>query len=431
MGGSRGELTAGPCACPPRSRRPPPPAALPPRSPLRAPPPASASFSAGFRRCAWRCGGIRRARPAKRTARLLLHNSAHRPVVPRVAGFVSEATRRPHDGTVSLFDPDAAAVAVEFARDPQQRSARTLQRRAATRGNGVVRVRAGAFADEGAWNATSSLERYRARIRAVVRTRSTSPVLCRESAAAVWGIPRIGLWPEDVHLADVARTRPTSRNGVIWHQDRIDASEIVEIDGVFATDLVRTLVDLARTMPFAGAVVALDAGTRPRFEAPGQGVMPGASKQELLTRLDATSSSRGRRAATTSISFCDAASGSVGESLSRTRMHELGFPPPLLQVRMPRPDGPDDIVDFDWPEHRLFGEFDGRGKYVREEFTRGRQIADIVIAEKQREDRIRRRHRPFAVRWDWRVARDSRLLAQCLQEAGLPRSNPRPRRSAT
>jgi hypothetical protein len=119
--------------------------------------------------------------------------------------------------------------------------------------------------------------------------------------------------------------------------------------------------------------------------------------------------------------FGDEASGSVGESLSRAQMHLLGFPAPRLQVRMTRPDGPDDIVDFDWPEFALFGEFDGHGKYLRSEYTKGRDIADIIIAEKRREDRIRRRHRPFAARWDWAVARRPQLLAQHLEEAGLPR----------
>ncbi|MBT2517159.1 hypothetical protein J7E29_06910 [Streptomyces sp. ISL-90] len=133
----------------------------------------------------------------------------------------------------------------------------------------------------------------------------------------------------------------------------------------------------------------------------------------------------------TAIAFGDQASGSVGESLSRGQMHLLGFPAPRLQVRMPRPDGRDDIVDFDWPEFGLFGEFDGHGKYLRSEYTRGRAIADVVIAEKRREDRIRRRHRPFAVRWEWSIARRPRLLAQHLEEAGLPRVRHRARHFAT
>jgi hypothetical protein len=325
-----------------------------------------------------------------------------------------------HAGLVSLFDPDARPLDVEFTRAPTSRSARTLQRQAASGGD-VVRVRAGAFADANAWQATSSLERYRARIRAVISTRSVPPVLCRESAAAMWGIPRLGRWPDAVHLADVGRTRPRSRNGVVWHQDRLDASEVVELEGVLVTDLVRTLVDLARVTPFLGAVVSLDYGMRSHLALPTGRWVRGASQDELTERLDALASARGRRTALAAIAFGDGASDSVGESLSRGQMHVLGFPPPRLQVKMPRYDGHDDIVDFDWPEFGLFGEFDGRGKYLRGEYTRGRTVADIVIAEKEREDRIRRRHRPFAVRWDWRIACRAQLLARRLEEGGLRR----------
>lgn len=329
-----------------------------------------------------------------------------------------------HPEAVSLFNPDAEPVDVDFGRSTNSPSARTLQRRASAGGSGLVRIRAGVFAEKPAWDATSSLEQYRARIRAVVGTRSARPVLCRESAAAIWGIPRLGLWPEQVHLADVGRTRPRSRNGVVWHQDRIDADEVVEIDGYFVTDLARTLVDLARVTTFLGAVVALDAGVRSNFQLPNGERVRGATKDVLMDRLETATSTRGRRAARSAIEFCDGASGSVGESLSRGQMHLLGVPAPRLQVRMPRPDGPDDIVDFDWPEFGLFGEFDGNGKYLRSEYLGDMDTADAVIAEKRREDRIRRRHRPFAVRWGWNTALRQRRLARRMDEAGLPRYSP-------
>ena len=321
---------------------------------------------------------------------------------------------------MNLFDPDARPVPVEFARAPSGRSARTLQRHAAS-AEDLVRLRPGVFADVGAWEVASSLERHRARIRAVISTRSVPPVLCQESAAAIWGIPRLGRWPEVVHLADVGRTRPRSRNGIVWHQDRLEASEVIELDGLLVTNLTRTLADLARVSPFLGAVVSLDYGMRTHVALPKGGRVPGTSRPELTERLERGASARGRLKARTAIAFADGASDSVGESLSRGQMYLLGFPAPALQVRMPRSDGRDDIVDFDWPESGLFGEFDGHGKYLRNEYARGREIADIIIDEKRREDRIRRRHRPFAVRWDWAVARRPQLLAQSLEEAGLPR----------
>ena len=60
---------------------------------------------------------------------------------------------------------------------------------------------------------------------------------------------------------------------------------------------------------------------------------------------------------------------SVGESLSRSQMHLLDFPPPLLQATFDRSDGAIDRVDFDWPEFGLFGEFDGDVKYLDPEVS--------------------------------------------------------------
>lgn len=109
-------------------------------------------------------------------------------------------------------------------------------------------------------------------------------------------------------------------------------------------------------------MVALDHGMRSQVVLPSGGWVPGAGRAQLTERLECAASPRGRGAARTAIAFGDEASGSVGESLSRAQMHVLGFPAPRLQTRMPQPDGPDDIVDFDWPEFGLFGEFDGHGK---------------------------------------------------------------------
>lgn len=65
--------------------------------------------------------------------------------------------------------------------------------------------------------------------------------------------------------------------------------------------------------------------------------------------------------------------------------------------------GPDGCVlgtaDFGWPEHGVAGEFDGAVKYGR--LVRAGQVpADVLIAEKRREDAMRTVLRGF-VRWTW------------------------------
>lgn len=78
------------------------------------------------------------------------------------------------------------------------------------------------------------------------------------------------------------------------------------------------------------------------------------------------------------------------ESLSRVRLVACGLPEPSLQVPFYDSDGLIGIVDMYWEELGVIGEADGLLKY--------RTGADL-IAEKRREDRLRRQ-KPV-VRWDW------------------------------
>ena len=99
-------------------------------------------------------------------------------------------------------------------------------------------------------------------------------------------------------------------------------------------------------------------------------------------------------------------------------MHRLGFVAPDLQVRF-ETDGFLDIADFGWEEAAAAGEFDGEVKYRSERYRRGRSIEDVVIAEKNRENRIRR-CRPRFARWDWSDLQQGRLDA-ILRRAGIPK----------
>ncbi|MFO7688962.1 MAG: hypothetical protein R6W83_00140, partial [Cryobacterium sp.] len=67
------------------------------------------------------------------------------------------------------------------------------------------------------------------------------------------------------------------------------------------------------------------------------------------------------------------------------------------------------------------GEFDGRGKYITEEFTQGRTTAQVVLDEKRREDRVRALGPTFS-RWDWETARDPVVFGRFLGNHGIPRA---------
>jgi hypothetical protein len=99
-------------------------------------------------------------------------------------------------------------------------------------------------------------------------------------------------------------------------------------------------------------------------------------------------------------------------------MHLQGLPAPILQKEFRDGAGLIGYVDFWWPEFELIGEFDGLGKYTRTEMLAGRSPAEVVIAEKVREDRLRALG-PRVVRWGWESAISPPRLAEVLRRAGL------------
>ncbi len=77
------------------------------------------------------------------------------------------------------------------------------------------------------------------------------------------------------------------------------------------------------------------------------------------------------------------------ESVTRYRLHQLGFARPRLQVPVPRPDGGSFWMDIAVEQSRTFIECDGRTKY-RDDRLRGERSADdVVLQEKVREDWVR------------------------------------------
>lgn len=296
-------------------------------------------------------------------------------------------------------------------------------RRAAVTGQ-KRRLLRGVYAPSSLWDSADDDARYLLRIKAVVLTRRTQPVLSHYSAARVWGLPILGRWPSEVHIVTPGSGTRGSRNGIVWHRSDLGDDEVVEVDGLLVTSRLRTMVDLARSTGFASAVATLDAGLRERYTLPDGRRDRAILKEELVEAVAALGTVRGCRPANVAAAFADGHSGSVGESASRASVHQAGLPAPLLQVHYPRPDGYDDIVDFMWePQHHvrrrpLLGEFDGKIKYTRNQFMGGRSIEDVVFEEKVREDRLREPGRDMA-RWLWEAALSPARLRAKLLAAGL------------
>jgi hypothetical protein len=280
--------------------------------------------------------------------------------------------------------------------------------RAAERGR-LLRVHHGVYAPAGSWARLTETSRYSYRVLGAAAASRTSPIVSHISAAVLNGAPVIGPMPMLIHVLCTVAAGTRTEHRMRKHASPDLSTDIEHRGQLTMTGLTRTVVEVAADCSFLTAVGVADwalAGGR-------------VTKEGLRSMLDELRIRRGRTKALRVIEFSDGRSGSPGESLSRVRMHEGGFPVPELQKRFDDADGLAGIVDFWWPDHDLIGEFDGVSKYVREEITEGRDITQIVLDEKWREDRLRACG-PRVTRWDWSTAWPPYGLYAHLLKAGLP-----------
>lgn len=241
------------------------------------------------------------------------------------------------------------------------------------------RIRRGAYVDEALWAKLTPLERYQVKILAVVGTRRCAHVVAFDSAAALWGYPRMGPWPAVIHIIADPASGARSRNGVAVHRDHLEPEDVVEIDGMLVTSPQRTLVDLARTAERGVSVAAIDRALNERRSTPRNRV----AVQQLLDVYDRVVTPRGGRRARTVIDFSDGG------------------------------------ADNPAPDYLAIGELDGLGKYLKEEYLGTMTPGQAVVEEKIREDALRAEGNRFA-RWLPDDALHPAELRRILLEAGLP-----------
>ena len=216
-----------------------------------------------------------------------------------------------------------------------------------------LRLRRNHYMSQETWDGLSPTERLQVMVHVVSASAERRKVASHCSAAGVWSIPLIGPVPEQAEI--VVPDRSAGRSpGVIRHRSQNCPKGVLH-DGVWVTPPARTAVDLARVRSLASGVAALDHVLHHRM----------ASRAELIREQEAIPrGGRGRQRARLAVALADEKSESAGESLSRVRLFELGYPRPTLQhefhdergVFVGRPD-------MYWRQHKIIGEFDGRVKY--------------------------------------------------------------------
>jgi hypothetical protein len=243
----------------------------------------------------------------------------------------------------------------------------------------VTRLRRGAYVPSDDERLRRPESRHVLLVRATVPGLTAGSVVSHASAAALHGLPVWAVGLERVHVTRRGSGGGRVSRGLHLHVAPLDPFEVVEVDGILVTSVARTILDMARSVPFTQAVVVAD----------GALFTGRVVHDDLRAAQERAARWRGGPRALRVVDFSSELAESPGESRSRVAMGRAELPRPVLQWKVYAADGRFlGRVDFGWPELGTVGEFDGLVKYGRL-VPEGSAPADVVVAEKLREDALR------------------------------------------
>lgn len=112
--------------------------------------------------------------------------------------------------------------------------------------------------------------------------------------------------------------------GIVVRNERIDADELVDIDGMLVTNPARTALDLARHLPRNQAVRHLDA----------LGRATGVRARDALLLSERHRKARGLRRSKVALALMDPGADSPKETWLRLVLIDAGLSPPRTQIRV-------------------------------------------------------------------------------------------------
>lgn len=251
-------------------------------------------------------------------------------------------------------------------------------------------VRRGWYIARSCWEQLSPESRHRAEVVAAAFSEAGSdPVFSHVSAAVLWNLPLYRVRPTRVHVM-TAPNRRHSIDSIFRHEGALPTSDISEIDGIRCTSLARTVFDVARTVGPEAALALTDAALASVGGEPWD--FDDDAADSLLGELAARARRPGARGILQARRIVDIADGRAQlplESVTRYRLHQLGFARPQLQVPVLRSDGGRFWMDIAVEQSQTFLECDGRTKYLDGTLRGDRSADEVVLEEKDREDWVR------------------------------------------
>lgn len=219
-------------------------------------------------------------------------------------------------------------------------------------------------------------------------------VIAGRAAAALHG----ALWVGADTPVEMIWRSARSPLGIVVRNERIDADEIIEVDGMPVTSTARTALDIARHLPRDVAVRHLDALAR----------ATGVTACDALLLAGRYPRARGLRRSEVALALMDAGGQSPKETWLRLLLIDSGLPAPRTQIRVT--DGLNEaFIDMGYDESMVGLDYDGqqhstdRERYVhdigRAELIERQGWIDIhVVAEHSRRFIVHRVSEAFARR---------------------------------
>ena len=244
---------------------------------------------------------------------------------------------------------------------------------------GVLRrIRTGAYAAAEVWDPMSPLAQHRVLARAVLAKAGTRAAISHVSAAVEHGVPTWGLGLDEVHLTRTDRRAGRREAGVCQHRGRLLESDIQSHNGILVTGPTKTALDITSLATLEASLCVIN-------DVLHRGL---TDTDQLWARYDQMKQDPHTLRTELVLRLADGRLESVGETRTHLLLWRSSVPAPMPQHAVTDDGHTFAYLDFAWPLLGCWIEFDGLEKYVK--FLRpGETVADAVLREKRREDRIR------------------------------------------
>ncbi|WP_156391249.1 MULTISPECIES: type IV toxin-antitoxin system AbiEi family antitoxin domain-containing protein [unclassified Nocardioides] len=276
----------------------------------------------------------------------------------------------------------------------------------------LVRVRRGAYVAKADHDRLDVSGRHALRARAAVKQAKTDVVLSHVSGLPEYDAPIWRIDLDEVHLTRLDGKVGRREAGVRQHRGRVLPGDIVTRNGVRVMSGTRTALETTTLV-----------GVEPALCVVNHLLHHGhTTLEQLAERYRSMDHWPNTLSTDIVLRLADPRIETVGESRCFYLFSRHGIPAPVPQYEVHDEDGElIGRVDFAWPDLGVFLEFDGKVKYEKP-FKPGQTPSEVVIAEKRREDRIRRRTGWRCIRLTWDdLEHPERTVAMLRREVGPTR----------